>query len=354
MKIQDLLLYWQIIRKRGWLPILLTAVTMGTIIGLSLMAEPAYVASVRFQVIAPPASEVSLFQAFGRVSLRDEIGYTRDNFVSVLTSLDLAWRVIEALDLNMNGRELVELIAVEPVEGSDFTEIKVSTHDPQLSADIANALITQGMIMYGEIRARGSTNSRKFIASQLEDIRTQLEQAQQELIAFKIENRIGDLDDVINSQQSLIRSLRLSKDQALAEGSIEIATNYEKIIGERALELQDLVQLGTQYSILQDKVNLLTQTYNFLLDKETEAQLKENEILNLGFIQPLSEARAPRQPEPALKLSILALGGVLSMVLGVVIVFLWEYVEQRNKLSTVETETGKPGEPLAALGSTSR
>jgi uncharacterized protein involved in exopolysaccharide biosynthesis len=342
MKAQDLSRYWQILKKRGWLPILLTVVTVGTMLALSLLAAPVYVASVRFQVTAPPPGEVSLFSVFGRPSLREEISYTRDNFASVVTSRDVAWDVIEDLQLDMTASELEELIAVDAVQDTDFTMITVSTNDPQLSADIANTLMKHGLAKYGEISAYGTTTSREFISSQLDTIGVQLEQSQQELIAFKIENKIGNLENLISSQQTLIRSLNLARDQALAEGQIEAAANYDEIIADRNLELQDLVQLNDEYSVLERKVLRLTQTYDFLLEKEMEAQLKENEALNLGFIQPLGEARVPGEPEPAIEFGILSLGAVLSLILGIAIVFLWEYFERTNQpTSSVSVAEGK-------------
>ncbi|MCK6629311.1 MAG: hypothetical protein L6R45_29560 [Anaerolineae bacterium] len=339
MKTQSVVTYWRIIKKRGWLPLLLLLVTVGTIVGLSLLAEPVYVASVRFQVVAPPPGDVSLFQGARLGSLREEMGYARDNFISIITSRDVAWRVVEQLNLEMSGGELAELVVVEPVLGSDFTEITVSTDDPNLSAAIANTLMVEGIAKFGEISARGSANSREFVLSQLNKIGAQLAEAQQELVTYKIENKVGDLDDLISSQQGLIRSLNLARDQAWAEGKLEAATNYDKIIAERTLELQDLVQLGTEYTVLQGKVQQLSQTYDFLLEKETEAELKENEILNLGYIQPLGEARVPSEPEPAIQTSIVILGAVLSLVLGVVIIFLWEYLDKQRALAAVDLES---------------
>lgn len=345
MKTQSAVEYWRIIKKRGWLPLLLMMVTVSTIVGLSLLAEPVYVASVRFQVMAPPPGDVSLFQGGRLGSLREEMGYARDNFISVVTSRDVAWRVVEQLNLDMTGGELAELVVVEPVLGSDFTEIRVSTGDPQLSADIANTLIAEGIAKYGEISARGSANSREFIISQLSKVGTQLEEVQQELVNFKIENKVGDLTDLINSQQGLIRSLNLARDQSLAEGKVEAAAKYDKIIEERTLELQDLVRLGTEYAVLQGRVQQLSQTYDFLLEKETEAELKENEILNLGFIQPLAESRVPSEPKPTIQVNLVILGMILSLVFGVVIIFLWEYLDKQRLLTTGEME-GRSSEKL--------
>lgn len=349
MNIQDIVAYWKILKRRWWLPTLLVIVTCSTIVVLSLLANPVYVATARFQVTAPPPGDINIFQAFGRSSLRDEIFYTRENFISVLSSLDVAWNVVDTLGLNMNGRELKEMVTVEPVEGSDFTEISVSTDDPELSAKIANALMSEGMKKYGEIIGRGTTNGREFVNEQLSQIGLELNEAQQNLISFKIENRIGDLDSVISAQQTLIRSLNLARDEALANGNAQIAANYDKLISERTLELQDQVQLSTDYTALLSKVDQLSQTYNLLVEKQIESQLKEDAILNLGFIQPLGESRVPREPEAAIQLNILVLGAILALVLGVVIAFVWEYIQQNTKIPQVDMPSANREEDMVAV-----
>ncbi|MCB0190838.1 MAG: hypothetical protein KDJ65_02740 [Anaerolineae bacterium] len=340
MNLPDVVRYWHILKKRWWVPVILVVVTLGTMVTASLLAEPVYQAEVRFQVTGAPPGDVNIFQAFGRSSLRDEIFYTKENFTSVLGTLDMAWRVKRTLDLSIDAEDLMNMITIEGVDGSDFTKIMVQSNDPQLSADIANEIMVQGLLKYGEIMSRGASNGRSFIDMQLDQIGKDLEEAQQKLITFKIENRIGDLDSVVSSQQILIRSLNLSRDEALAKGDMQTASNYDDLISERTLELQDQVQLSNQYAALQDKVTQLSQTHNFLLEKQIEAQLKEDAISNLGFIQPLSEARVPTDPEPPIRVSLLALGFALSLVLGVVLVFILEYLE--NQLNTSKVEMVPP------------
>jgi len=165
----------------------------------------------------------------------------------------------------------------------------------------------------------------------------QLDQAEQELIAFKIEHKVGGLDGLIASQQGLIRSLNLERDQALATGQTSVAAAYDRLIAEREAELQQLIGLSTTYTQLERTVDQLQGTYGLLLEKETEAQLKENEILNVSFIQVIGEARVPSKPKPPIRWSTVALGGVVSLITGIMIAFVWEYVERGQQPELTST-----------------
>lgn len=77
-------------------------------------------------------------------------------------------------------------------------------------------------------------------------------------------------------------------------------------------------------------MNQLQSTYDFLLEKMTEAQLKENQARNLDFVQVLGQARVPDQAEPRVSLPIMLLSAAIATLLGVVLAFAWEYVEHRR------------------------
>jgi len=340
MSIEELLTYWLIIKKRLWLIGLLFGVTVGTILVILLSADPVYKASIKFQVTAPPPAEVTIYKAFSTGKLREEIAYTRGNFVNVLTSSSVAWDVVRELGVQdqMGGDELQASTQVEDVKNSDLTKITVTVKNPQLAADLVNKLFEVGLRHYGQVLARSATTSREFISSQLETTRLELEQAKEALTTFRIENKVGTLDGALESQQSLLRSLRFQRDQAWAEGNEEKAAQYDELIAEREVELQNLIHLSTEYEALETAVERAQSTYALLLAKETEAKLKENEILHVGFIQALGEARKPRQPVSPLNPTIIALGGVVSLIIGIMLAFVLEYVEtfQVSAASTID------------------
>jgi uncharacterized protein involved in exopolysaccharide biosynthesis len=101
------------------------------------------------------------------------------------------------------------------------------------------------------------------------------------------------------------------------------------------------VSLSTEYSSLVTALNLARETYNLLLSKETEAKIKENQVLNVGFIQIISPAQLPRNAISPFSPKIILLSGVLSLILGVMLAFVWEYAETQlgNVAQSVPTHT---------------
>lgn len=340
MSIEELLIYWRIIKKRLWVIGLLCGTTLGTILVISLTAAPVYQSSIKFQVTTPPPAEITLYEGFGSGKSREEIAYTRGNFSNVLTSSAVAWDVVRELGVRdrITGDELRDNTLIEDVEDSDITQVTVTAKDPQLAADLLNKLFEMGLSTYGQVLARSATASRKFISSQLETTGLELKQAKEALTIFRIENKVGTLNGAINMQQDLLSSLRLRRDDALAKGDMEMAAQYDKLIAEREVELQNTIHLSAEYEALQTAVDQAQETYNLLLAKRTEATLKENEILHVGFIQALGEAPVPQRPVSPLNLAIIALGGVVSLIIGVMLAFVLEYVKTYQASATDKDE----------------
>jgi uncharacterized protein involved in exopolysaccharide biosynthesis len=324
--------YVRVVLKRGWLIALLVISTVGTVVGVSLTRPPVFRTTLRFQVTSSPPSDVSLYQTTRSTASSDEIAKTRANFLDVVTSLDVAWETVEALGLPMSGRELVNTLDVQEAIDSDFVRLSVTTENAQLSADIANTLIAIAVRRYGEMNARPLTLAGAFIADQLTQTQAELNTARADLISFQVSNNIGTLDGAIDAKTSMIRSLELSHDEAVSRGDLAGAAAYTGLIRERQRELQDLIRLSGVYSTLATRVVQLQQTYDFLLEKRTEAQLKENQARNLDFVQVFGQARVPDSAEPQISIAILVLSIAVASAVGVMLAFAWEYVGTRRRL----------------------
>jgi diguanylate cyclase (GGDEF)-like protein len=347
MSFDEIWFYWRILKKRLWLIALLTISTVGTIIFLQYGAEPVYRASLEFQITSPPPGDVTLYEGSRLRSAADDISSIREGFLNVLTSGTVIRQAIAELDLRgMRAQDVASNITSEEIPGSDLNQVKVSANDPQLAADLANGLVEKGLEYYGELRARGLTITREFIEKELAVLRQELQDAEEELITLKIEHRIGSLDQMIQQQQELLRNLRLNRDQALAKGLASEAQKYDELIIQREEELQDLVRQSATYNALEAEVQQKRDTYDFLLQKQAEAKLTENEALGVGFIQVLSPAQPPSRPVAPLKLQIVVLGGVVSLALGVVIALVWESITSQEpaakavQLNIIDPETG--------------
>lgn len=219
----DLVQYRQIIVKRLWLITLLVVSTLTTVAAVSLTRPRLYQTTVRFQVTALLPSDVSLYQATRSGGYREEIAATQANFLEVLTSLEVAWDTVNALQLPISGRELAQKVSIQDSNTSDFVKLTVRAERPQQAADIANTLIAVAIKRYGEINARPLTVAQDFISSQIDETQRELNNARSELIAFQAANNLGTLSGAVDAQVSLIRSLQLGHDEALSRGEAQQA-----------------------------------------------------------------------------------------------------------------------------------
>lgn len=323
---QDLLAYLGIIRKRLWVIAVLMAVTVGTMLAVFITAKPVYSAAVRFMVTAPPSGDVSLYQGFRATTRREEIAWTRANFIEVLRSSIIAWETVESEGVAMRGSELLKRMEIEEAEGSDFVQLTVTAETAGEAQMLANGLVENAVRYYSDLQAQPATDSLNFITAQLETAQREWEAAEQRLMQFQIENHMGDLDSEIMSLQALIRSLRLERDQAEAVGDKSKASAYDRLIAGREIEMQGLLQLSTEYTTLRGAVQRSKALYNLLLDKQAEAGLTENEVRNSGFVQIVEPARKPSRPDSPFNVKLIVAGAVASLIVGVLLTFVLEYV----------------------------
>ena len=349
MSAENLLAILAVLRKRMWLIALLMVVTAGTIVAVFLTSKRVYSASVRFLVTTPPSGEVSPYQGFRTDSARQETQFAKANFIELLQSSTIAWQTVEDLGTPMRGGELADRTEVIQSVESEFVRVKVTADSADEAAPLANVLMENALRYYAELRAKSATNSLIVIASQLEEARRELETATKRLAEFQIENRIGDLDAEIESMQFLITSLLEGRDHAMAAGDVGAAAAYEAIVVEREEGLLALLQLDPAYTALDTDVIRFQSLYSLLLEKQAEAKFKENEARNAGFVQIVEPARRPTSADSPFSVKILAVGVLVSLILGVMLALVLEYFEglripvRAEDMPTLAVDVDSPG-----------
>jgi uncharacterized protein involved in exopolysaccharide biosynthesis len=351
MQTREILKYFDVIRKWWWVIVLLVGATLGTMLVVFLSAETQYKATVTVQVSAPPPQEVPLYSNLGRQALRDEIEQTQSSIGELLQEGDVAYQVIKDLpDISMNGGELRQKIEVDIPENSNLMRVSVRAPDPELAALLANAVVETGLAQYAELSARPTSGMRVFIEEQLNVAQAEYETAESELTQFQVANKIGSLSTALDRQYQLIETLKTQRDMAVATADTAKKQTLDKLVLEREAELQNLIGLSSQYYTLVGRVDRARDTYNFMLNKNAEAQIKENQILELGSIQIITSARPPSRPAAAMNTKILVLAGVASLIAGVLLAFLLEYISTASHFQEIRTLEQDPREHLTSAG----
>lgn len=330
MNVQELLTYFEIIRKRLWVVGVVVGVTVGAIALSGFLARPQFRSTAQFQVTAPLPNEVSLVNEFRVGTSRDELIFTRNNFLSVLQSEYVAGEVVSKLGLNIDPATLQDRLIIEADSSSDFVSLRVVADDPQQAADIANTLMETASNYFATLSAGSFTANKEVITRQLEDTQAEWRAAKDALVKFQVENKIGSFTGILESPERLLINAQTARDEALATGRTDVAAKYDLIIARHEAVLQKRVQLNAEYELLQSDVNRIGETYKVLLAKEAEAELKEQEILSARFIR-IIPAQVPRSPLSSLDLRMLLVGALASLVVGIVLVFILEGIEMSRK-----------------------
>ncbi len=100
------------------------------------------------------------------------------------------------------------------------------------------------------------------------------------------------------------------------------------MVSQHQTNLTSLITLGGQYQKLQDVLKERQDARDFLAGKVLEARLKQAQSQNVGYLQIVGEPVTPAGQVSTRTLEIAILGGGLSLVIGVVLAFLLEFLEQ--------------------------
>jgi succinoglycan biosynthesis transport protein ExoP len=348
METRAALRFFRVLKKRWWLILLLMLSTVCSIMVAFYTETPVYRSSLKFLFTSPPTAGLTIYSDFRTPDMRSEISYGRANFIEILGSTSTVWQAMQTLGIGLSVEDVV--VVVEPSEDSEIVRLIVEADDPQIAANMANALMDEALRTYGALLAKSTTMSHKFLSQQLDVAYAEWKQAQEKLVQFQIENGISDLQSALSSKQVLIRSLSLERDSAWVKGDLQAVAGYGEMIADREKELQDLIWLSSQYAELETDVKQAESVYKLLLSRETEAVLKENEILNVGFVSVLEPARPSSHPIPAFKPKIVLLGAVVSIAVGVFLAWGWEYLETQNVFDTLRgQQANEEHEPLESM-----
>lgn len=330
MSVQELVEYIRILLKRWWLFVIVCGTTLGALLVSFYAAPPQYEATVRFLVSTPPSADVTLYPSFSRPSESEQIAVRQAAFMELLESSTVAWRTVDALQVPIGGDELSARITVDQPMDSQFVWVSVLADEPQVAADLANTLVDMAKQHYGQLLAEPSASAREFISMQVQSAFQEFQAAKQALADFKRDHQVSDLPAEIASQRTIVWNLILERGDATVARQTAQVSAYDRLIAQHQAELQRLTALSDEYEGLQDDIRRAEANYGFLLDKETEAKLKENEVLRADFIQVVEPAHPPSKPVSPFNAKILAVAGVSSLIISTVVAFVLEYVESRR------------------------
>ena len=235
-KAPDFLAYWKVIRKRRWTVLTAFIVLFGVVLVGTLKQKPVYRAKALLEIEKENASLVTPQELFQLDEVSD--AYLETEY-KVLNSEDLAERVIAQLGIDQvaefRPRErswpwapktelpanadpsLQETVLarfesrldVKPFRRSRAVEVSFDSQDPNLAANVVNALTSNYIDKNLEARWDATQKASEWLSQQMLDLKAKLEKSQDELQKYAADNDLLFLEtDKGNSENVVNQSLR--------------------------------------------------------------------------------------------------------------------------------------------------
>ncbi len=387
----NLLDYWRVIKKRSRVILILFFVSVISAAVISLIMTPIYRAKATLMPVeSSKGSALAALGALQNLpfvggAVGGALGKTAtDKLLSILNSRTVAENVIKSLDLmkvffkdwnkqkeGIIGRwfpqkppslqDAVKILQEGVVKISDdrkgLISISVEYKDPKLASDIANEYIKALQNFLNTTALSMAKRNRIFLENQLQLTKHDLKAIEESLKNFQTSKKIAALD---TQAEAAIKALAELKAQVIARevqlGALrEYATSQHPDVKRIEDELRELRQqlkrleegsaspkveesigafltlseaptVGLEYArrkrdmlILQKVFELLTQQYELAKIEEAKDEI------TFQVIDPAIPPEKPVKPRKALNAM---LAGVVSLFIGIFLVFFLEYLEK--------------------------
>ncbi len=377
--------YLAVVRKRFWVILLIFAATMAIILVRSWQTPPAYRSTVAVAVIPSDPAEVTLFSRTQNFTPSTDYDIAIAQFTSIVQSQAVARQTLAETGVKMTPTELLNSISVTRDPIGDRVNVSVTTAHPDDAEKLLGKQVELAVDEFRKTRTRQPEAMQKFLETELETAGRDLDAAQAELQRFKLDNGVESLDRELTAEQDLVRGLRIQQEEAEAEaqrlealaGALEqqskdalakaatfdaksadaaywgglaqdLATaainRRVEAAGQRArktgaatrlaqheTDLKSLITLAEQHQALQDTLRQRQDNRDFIAGKIREVSLRQDQADAVGYLQVLGVPATPKTQLPTRTLQIALLGGVASIVAGIVLVFFLEFLEQSLK-----------------------
>jgi tyrosine-protein kinase Etk/Wzc len=371
----NLLDYWRVIRKRWKIITLIFFASVVAAAVVSLLMTPIYQAKTTLMPVESSGSQMSAaLRSLGSLPFVGGMlpgGASGDKLIAVLKSRTVAADVIEALDLN-------KMLFEEPDEDepptmqdavrvlSGMTEITddkkglisiaVEYKDPELAADIANQYTAVLQKFLSENALSMAKRNRMFIEGQLENVKEEMQEAEEALKGFQTNKKIVAMD--AQTEASIKALAELKAQVAAKEVQLGVLTQFATSTNPDVLRLKDELrelkkqlgmlekkgsnpeadafpslseapELGLQYIRLKRDAVTHQKVYGLLTQQLEMAKIEEAKE-DIAF-QVIDKAIPPeKRIKPKRRLNVM-LAGVVSLFAGIFLVFFLEYLENMKK-----------------------
>ncbi|MBU1125005.1 MAG: polysaccharide biosynthesis tyrosine autokinase [Candidatus Omnitrophica bacterium] len=268
----------------------------------------------------------------------------------ILSSRNLVERIFGELRLAKDAEfqdvqdpvgKLHNQIRIDPVKSSQIVLIHVEDTDALRASAVANALAKAYIQQDIDTRNHATKEAAAWLEGQLSGVKNTLRESEQALSTYIQENKFVTIPDVEKKTESVLESLKQTKNKVEAELA-EARKRYKgkhprmvaleaqsedikKKIEEETDNVLELNQKLVQYNLLKKELDSSQQLYTSILMRAKETDVTEK--LQVSNIRIIDSAQPPKSPYKPQKAKVLLMSLLFSILCGVGLAFLLEYLD---------------------------
>ena len=306
-----------LIFKRFWLLVAMVALGLVAAVLVNLLMRPAYKATALMMINKEDAGKIDA-TPYG--SFASEEDYYRTQY-QLLQSRSLISKVYTKMKLgqveefaNPNGlKKLEKSLDVAPITRSRLVNVSATAYDPTLAADIVNTLTDT------------------FVA---DNVSNRVFMGQDVIAALESTERSSAEQELLNSMPQVVNSDFI---KTLKQQASKLAADRARLLAKYTTNHPDVISVQNQLDAVNGQINTETRRLVQSIKIELSGQFSGN---NIRVIDPAVTPEKPVRPRKLINLAIGLLGGGL---LGLMLVFVLEFLDQSVKSSEdLEEKLGLP------------
>ena len=303
--------------KRFWLLVAMVALGLVAAVLVNLLMRPAYKATALMMINKEDAGKIDA-TPYG--SFASEEDYYRTQY-QLLQSRSLLSKVYTKMKLgqveefaNPNGlKKLEKSLDIAPITRSRLVNVSATAYDPSLAADIVNTLTDT------------------FVA---DNVSNRVFMGQDVIAALESTERSSAEQELLNSMPQVVNSDFI---KTLKQQASKLAADRARLLAKYTTNHPDVISVQNQLDAVNGQINTETRRLVQSIKIELSGQFSGN---NIRVIDPAVTPEKPVRPRKLMNLAIGLLGGGL---LGLMLVFVLEFLDQSVKSSEdLEEKLGLP------------
>lgn len=303
----DFTFYISVILKRIWLLIGVVIICIAAAVVVNMLMQPKYKASVLMMIDREDSGKIET-SSFG--SWASDEDYYRTQY-KLLESRTL----LEKVHKNMNLSEVPEFkqpngwaklkkhIKIIPITRSRLLNLEVESYDRQLCAKIANTI------------------ARTFVE---DNVSNRVSIAQDVIAALDATERSSKQQELLNSMPQVVNSdfIKNLKNQEIA-----LYKQYVQLNARYTVNHPEVIAVQNQLQAIREKIDVETRRLIQSIKIELSGQFSGNNI------RIVDEALVPDNPYKPNKMLNLLIGFCVGCILGILFIFIVEFLDKTIKTS---------------------